>query len=81
MGRVVCVLKVTLIDIELTRPQLQTIVEILIGVGEIFFASWAISPIITGDFDLTLELLGFVLSFISWYVSLIISKKIKENYE
>ncbi|MDP1845223.1 MAG: hypothetical protein Q8L09_00570 [Candidatus Moranbacteria bacterium] len=60
---------------ENSSPKLKMLSEIFRDMGQVFFASLLIGPLVIGTMDGQLILWGAVLSFASWYFSLLLIKE------
>lgn len=49
--------------------------EILRDIGQVFFASMFIGPLITGSVDLSISLFGLLFSVLAWYSSVSLIKE------
>lgn len=59
----------------LSSARLKTLSEINKDIGQIFFASMFVGPILTGIIDWFLSVFGLLLSAIFWSISLLIIKE------
>ena len=58
--------------VRLSSGKLEKLSDISISVGQVFFASVFIEPLIGGEFNWSNILAGFILSVIFWLISLVI---------
>lgn len=60
--------------IKLTRPRYQVISEVSRDIGQVFFASLFIGPLITGKINWLLVIMGFFLSIMFWLFGVLLIK-------
>ena len=68
-----------LLKFKLSNSQLKIIRDIFLEIGLVFFAGWAIGPLVGQEFQLCLLLLGLIFSMSLWYTCLKITSYLEKN--
>jgi len=54
--------------------KLEALSQISRDIGQVFFASTFIGPMVSGAFDTPIVVAGFIFTLLAWYVSLLFAK-------
>ncbi|MBI3075187.1 MAG: hypothetical protein HYY92_03190 [Parcubacteria group bacterium] len=52
----------------------ETLSQISRDIGQVFFASMFVGPVVSGSFDTSVVVAGFIFTLLAWYVSLLFAK-------
>lgn len=61
-------------DLRVSQPQLEKLSDISISMGQVFFASVFIDPLMNGSSGITGIIGGLIMAFLSWLFSVLIIK-------
>mgnify|MGYP003393520347 CR=1 FL=1 len=59
---------------KITQSRLNKLSDISISIGQVFFASVFIGPIVSGEYNLIQMFVGLILTIISLFVSILLIK-------
>jgi len=63
-----------IVNIKFTNSRLDKLSDVMVSAGQVFFASIFIDPLVNGNFNWAVILLGLILALSSWCFSFLIIK-------
>ena len=67
-----------MISMRLTTARFQVLSEITRDIGQVFFASLFVGPLVSGGVNWLVIVLGLILTIIAWSLSVILNERIQE---
>lgn len=61
-------------NMKISEDKIERASSIVADIGQVVFASVVINPIISSSFNFSIIVLGTILSFIAWIISILLSK-------